>query len=63
MSTHIASLINQSISTAIVPKVWKKPTVTPVPKSSGSSNVSNFHPISILPVLSKIFERIIHSQL
>lgn len=37
--------------------------ITPIPKVGNSGLVSDLRPISILPVLSKIFERIVASQL
>ena len=37
--------------------------VKPVHKKSDTTNMGNFRPISLLPTLSKIFERIICDQL
>ena len=37
--------------------------VTPVPKGGDSDAVTNFRPISVLPVVVKVFERLIHEQL
>jgi len=36
--------------------------VTPVQKSNQSSSLSNFRPISILPVFSKVLERVVFDQ-
>ena len=38
---------------------WRQANVTPIPKSPPSSSVANYRPISILSVLSKVFERLV----
>lgn len=56
-------IINTSIVTGIYPDPWKYPYVAPVFKGGNSEDVSNFRPISLLPILSKILEKIISNQL
>ena len=63
IAPHILQLVNSSIFSLIFPDSWKVAIVTPVYKSGDPSNPSNFRPISILPVLSKILENIVCSQL
>ena len=41
------------------PSQWKTSTVTPLHKSGSTSDVTNYRPISILPKLSIVFERLI----
>ena len=41
---------------------WRIADVTPIPKGSLSALVCNYRPISIIPVLSKVFERLISSR-
>ena len=36
-----------------------RPNVTPIPKGLSSSSVANYQPISITPVLSTVFERLV----
>lgn len=38
-------------------------TVIPIPKAKNSKNVSDLRPMSLLPILGKIIEHIIHDQL
>ncbi len=53
----IAYLINQSLRQSIVPSAWKMALVTPIFKSGERSDMANYRPISILPVVSKIVEK------
>ncbi|GAV00593.1 hypothetical protein RvY_11419 [Ramazzottius varieornatus] len=46
-------LFNLIIQTGQFPTVWKKADVVPIPKKGGSA----FRPISLLPPLSKLFEK------
>ena len=54
----LSHIFNLSFRTAKVPGVWKIADVCPVPKSTPITK-DNFRPISLLPVMSKIFEKII----
>ena len=42
---------------------WRQTDVTPIPKGPPSSSVANYRPISITPVLSKVFERLVSVRL
>ena len=42
---------------------FKKPKVIPVHKKGQKTNVNNYWPISLLPVLSKISEKIVSNRL
>ena len=42
---------------------WKSAIVTPVLKSSKNVSLTNFCPISVLPVFSKILERVVSDQI
>ena len=59
----VTFLVNLSLSTGSVPDEWKKARVVPPYKSGGRENMDNYRPISILPVLSKILEKAVNSQL
>ena len=59
----IARLINMAMSTGKFPTRWKTAKVTPLFKSGALSDPSNYRPISVLPVLSKIIERHMHNSL
>ena len=56
-------LINATISSGVFPSKWKTALVVPLHKSGDDSVASNFRPISLLSVLSKIAERVVCNQL
>lgn len=56
-------LFNLSVQQCKTPGEWKKAKVTPLYKSGAKSDLKNFRPISVLPVVSKVLERLIHNQL
>ena len=62
-SPLLTHLFNCSINSAIFPEIWKNAKVTAIFKCGDKSNPSNYRPISVLPVLSKILEKAIHLQL
>ena len=55
--------VNTSIVTGLYATLWKHSLVVPAFKSGDFDDPSNFRPISILPVISKILERIVADQL
>lgn len=56
-------IINESIKSGMVPDIFKISCVTPIHKSGDTSDPSNYRPISILPALNKVLERVIYDQL
>eukprot|EP00794_Sanderia_malayensis_P019561 gene19561-21491_t len=63
ISAPLTHLINLSLKTSIFPTDWKAAKVIPTHKSGVHSNPDNYRPISVLPVISKVIEKIIHRQL
>ena len=57
ITSSVTKLFNQSIVQAQIPTRWKRSVIVPIPKSSDSSAPSNYRPISLLPLLSKLLER------
>lgn len=56
-------LFNTIITSSIFPSNWKKVKVIPIIKKSGDASLTNLRPISILCSLSKVFEKLIRSQI
>ena len=63
MALPQAYIINLSFSTGAFPRRWKNARSVPVHKSGSTSSLGNYRPISILPFLSKIIEKLVHQQL
>ena len=59
----LCRLMNLSVSTGCFPSTWKTAQVTPLFKSGSREDTSNYRPISVLPVLSKILERHVATSL
>ena len=51
------------IDTGIFPEQWKEANVTPVHKKKDKQTVSNYRPISLLPLFAKVFERVVFKNL
>ena len=54
---------SKSLALGMFPSSMKLANITPVFKKNDSTDKSNYEPISILPNLSKIFEKYIYNQL
>ena len=59
----IEHIFNFSLTHGVVPRVWKSAAIVPLPKVRHPTMVQHYRPISILPVLSKVLERIVADQL
>jgi len=53
----LTHLFNLSLSTSKVPSQWKQAWIRPVPKVAVPTQHTDFRPISITPVLTRIMER------
>jgi len=63
ISRPLLHLCNTSLTTGIYPDKLKTAKVTPVHKSGCKTNIYNYRPVSVLPVISKILEKIIYIRL
>ena len=63
LAAPLCALFTQLLSVAAVPDEWKTAIITPVFKKGDAASVSNYRPISLTCVLSKIMERIISYKL
>ena len=63
ITSPIVHIINTSIDKEIFPDSWKVARVCPIPKIDNPVTLKDFRPIFVLPVLSKVYEKVILSQL
>ena len=67
VANHLISplvhIINNCINQQVFPSKWKIARICPVPKIDNPRMAVDFRPISVLPILSKVYERVILSQL
>ena len=61
--TPLVHIFNLSLTTGIFPDAFKIAKVVPIYKKDDSSQVSNYRPVSILPSLSKVLERLVYNRL
>lgn len=59
----ISQLANSCFKTGIFPAVFKRSLITPVHKSGDLNDVNNYRPISVLPCISKILEKLLNNRL
>jgi hypothetical protein len=62
VSSPLSHIINVSLSQNHIPAVWKRAKVIPVYKSGDKDDPGNYRPISLLPTLSKVLERLVSEQ-
>ena len=61
--SELKILINNCLKKGVFPNDFKPADVTPIFKKEDSLNKENYRPVSILPHLSKVFERIFYKQI
>ena len=60
---YICHQFNKAICASKFPASFKFANVTPVFKQDSRNQKDNYRPISILPIISKIFDKLIYRQL
>ena len=63
ITKSIAFITNQSLASGVFPDELKIAKIVPIFKKNDPTLLDNYRPISLLPVFSKIFERVIFDQL
>ena len=63
ISECLTHIINLPFSSGVVPDDWKTSRVVPLSKFGNREEMDKYCPISILPVISKITEKVVYHQL
>ena len=63
ISKSLCELFNKSLVSGKLPDEWKLSHIIPIPKKCPNDEVTNYRPISLLSVVSKVLERCIYNQL
>ena len=63
IANSLTKIFNRAISNESIPSEWKVARVMPLHKKGLRNQLNNYRPISILPIVSKVFEKLIHEQL
>ena len=60
---YLTELINLSFETGVFPDSMKIAIISPIFKEGDPDDITNYRPISVLPILSKLFERAAANQI
>ena len=63
VAPSLTGIFNQALVTGIFPSDWKMAKVSPIFKNGFKSDLNNYRPMSVIPTVAKIFEKIIYDQL
>ena len=64
LSYILAELFNKCLKEPCIPDCWKVSSVVPVFKNVGErSTTKNYHPVSLLSVVSKVFEKLVNNRI
>ena len=63
LSFPLSIIINNSLAMGLVPDMAKLAKIIPIYKAKDKKDISNYRPISLLPIISKILEKVVHKNL
>ena len=61
--THLSHINNSTKNDNIYPQSLKLADVTPIHKKDARTLLKNYRPVSLIPVVSKLFERDMYNQI
>ena len=59
----VTKIINQSFKSGTIPTEWKEAKIIPIFKARKKTAMKNYRPISVLPLVSKIMDKVVQAQL
>lgn len=60
---QVCKLFNRILTDGVFPEEWKLACVVPIHKGGSKKIVNNYRPISLLPLIAKLFEKILHTRI
>ena len=63
ISHHLSQIFNISLTTECYPDSLKFAKVAPVYIGGDKDNLDNYRPISVLPTIARVFEKLIHENM
>ena len=63
IAESLCNIFNLSLATGVFPDSWKIVSVDPVFKSGEQDESSNYRPISVLPYLARLLEKLVYNQI
>ena len=63
ISLPLKLIFKSMINEGVFPEDWKKSNVVPIHKKESKNLTKNYRPISLLPIFSKVFERLVFNTL
>jgi len=62
ITTPLTFIVNLSISSSRIPDDLKAAKITPIYKKNSKTEAGNYRPVSILSIISKVFEKAVYEQ-
>lgn len=59
ISSPLTDIYTKSIHTGLVPEDWRRAIITPIFKKGDTASATNFRPVSLTSVCSKLLEHIV----
>ena len=63
ITQSLTVIVNKCVENGVFPSSWKQAKVTPLYKNGPRDEINNYRPISILPTVSKLIEKIVQKNL
>ena len=62
VSGPLTKIFNRSLDTGVFPDLWKLARVAPIFKAGQKSELTNYRPISVVSILSRLLEKMAHDE-
>ena len=62
LNSQLTHIFEMSLKFATFPNYWKMANIVPIFKNGKKCEVSNYRPVSLLPILGKILEKFVHEH-